>query len=135
MADFRKLKVWQEAHALALAVCDVADGIRGTDYVSLRSQTIRAAASIDSNIVEGRGQRTDRQFIHYLNIAVNSANELESHFVMAHDRGIMRNSDYTTLLDRLVKTRKMLHGLINKLERKPKNDSQSDTPPEPTAGG
>ena len=62
--------------------------------------------------------RTDKQFVHYLNTAVNSANELESHFLMARDRGVMRMSDYTTLLEQLVKTRKMLHGLIRKIEGK-----------------
>ena len=118
MADFRKLDVWQEAHALALAVCDVADGFRGRDYLTMRSQTIRAAASIDSKIVEGRGQRSDREFARYLNIAVNSANELESHFIMARDRGVMSASDYAVLRERLVKTRKMLHGLITKLTGK-----------------
>jgi four helix bundle protein len=115
MADFRKLEVWQKAHELVLAVNDVANGIRGADYVSLRSQTLRAVASIDANIVEGRGQRSDREFARYLNIALNSANELEAHFIMARDLGAMSTSDYIALRERLVEVRKMLHGLINKL--------------------
>jgi len=115
MADFRKLEVWQKAHELALAVSDVAAGIRGTDYLSLRSQMIRAAASIDANIVEGRGQRSDREFVRYLNIAVNSANELEAHLIMARDLGAMSAHNYVRLRERLVQVRKMLHGLLTKI--------------------
>jgi four helix bundle protein len=118
MADFRKLEVWQKAHELALAVSDVAAGIRGAPHLSLRSQMIRAAASIDANIVEGRGQRSDREFVRYLNIAVNSASELEAHFIMARDLGAMSAHDYAGLRDRLVQVRKMLHGLINKISGK-----------------
>jgi len=115
MADFRKLEVWQKAHELALAVSDVAAGIRGTDYLSLRSQMIRAAASIDADIVEGRGQRSDREFARYLNIAVNSANELEAHLIMARDLGAMSAHNYVRLRERLVQVRKMLHGLLTKI--------------------
>ena len=127
MSDFRKLKVWQEAHALALAVCDVADKIRGADYLSLRSQTIRSADSIDSNIVEGRGQKSDKKFVQHLDTAINSANELESHLLMARDRGVMTHADYNALLARLVTTRKMLHGLVNKINGKSK---RNDPPPQ-----
>ncbi|HEY0241451.1 MAG TPA: four helix bundle protein [Gemmatimonadaceae bacterium] len=85
MADFRKLKVWQKAHDLVLAVHDVTHRIRGAEHTSLRSQIIRAVMSIDANIVEGRNQPSDRKFAQYLNTAVNSANELEAHLIMARD--------------------------------------------------
>jgi len=76
---------------------------------------IRAAASIDANIVEGRGQRSDREFARYLNIAVNSANELEAHLIMARDLGAMSAHNYVRLRERLVQVRKMLHGLLTKI--------------------
>jgi four helix bundle protein len=85
MGDFRKQQVWQRAHDLVLAVHATADGIRGRQYSALRSQMVRAAASIDANIVEGSGQRSDKEFMRFLNIATNSANELESHLILAHD--------------------------------------------------
>jgi four helix bundle protein len=108
MADFRKLEVWQKAHSLVLAVHDVAHAIRGAEYTSLRSQIIRAVMSIDANIVEGRNQPTDRKFAQQLTVAVNSAYELESHFIMARDFGVMSKSDYVKLRKRLVQVRKML---------------------------
>jgi four helix bundle protein len=113
--DFRKLKVWQKAHDLALAVHDAARKIRGAEYTSLRSQMIRAAMSVDANIVEGRGQKSEKKFAQFLYIAINSANELESHLIMARDLRVMSAGDFAALRDRLVRVRKMLHGLLNKL--------------------
>jgi len=135
MADFRKLEVWQKAHALALSVHKIAGRIRGAEYISLRSQMIRAATSIDANIVEGRGQKSDRQFSRFRHIAVNSANELESHLIMARDMEAMSNSDYLQLLTKLKHVRMMLHGLLNYLDGKKKTplprSSASDRKPEP----
>ena len=119
MADFKKLQVWQKAHALALSTNNIGGRIRGVVHVSLRSQLIRSAMSIDANIVEGRGQRSDREFARYLRIAVNSANELESHLIMARDTGAMGKPDFLALLERLVEVRRMLHGLINRIATSP----------------
>jgi four helix bundle protein len=115
MADFKKLLVWQKAHALALNVNRVAGQIRGSAHVSLRSQMIRAAMSIDANIVEGRGQKSERDFARFLGYAINSANELESHLIMARDVDAMKQADFLVLLGQLVEVRKMLHGLVNKI--------------------
>lgn len=115
MPDFKKLQVWQKAHALALSTNTIGGKIRGAAHTSLRSQMIRSAMSIDANIVEGRGQKSDREFARYLNIAVNSANELESHLIMTRDVGAMGKADFLVLLERLVEVRRMLHGLINRI--------------------
>ena len=115
MADFKKLQVWQKAHALAVSTSDIGGTIRAASHTSLRSQMIRSAMSIDANIVEGRGQKSDREFARYLNIAANSANELESHLIMAKDVGALEQKDFLELLESLIEVRKMLHGLINRI--------------------
>jgi four helix bundle protein len=78
MADFRKLRVWRSAHALVISTERAARKIRRKDFLSLRSQMIRAAMSIAANIVEGRAQATDREFCRFLRYALASARELES---------------------------------------------------------
>ncbi len=115
MADFKKLKVWQKAHALALGTHQLAGNIRGAMHLSLKSQMVRAAMSIDSNIVEGRGQKSDKEFARYLGIALNSANELESHLIMARDLGAIGKQDFSTKTDQVAEVRKMLHGLIGRI--------------------
>jgi four helix bundle protein len=60
VSDFKRLKVWRKAHALALDVHRIATRIRGSDNASLRNQMIRAAMSIPTNIVEGTGQKSGK---------------------------------------------------------------------------
>ena len=59
VSDFKKLHVWQKAHALSLCVDRVCKQIRGSRYASLRSQLFRAATSIPANIAEGRRQESE----------------------------------------------------------------------------
>jgi len=66
MSDFKKLEVWEKAHALALDANEVAQRIRGSQYSSMRSQIIRAAISIAANIVEGREQESEKDFLRFL---------------------------------------------------------------------
>jgi four helix bundle protein len=127
MGDFKKLQVWQKAHELALETHATADKIRGRSYTSLRSQMVRAAASIDANIVEGSGQRSDREFIRFIDIAINSANELESHLIMARDLGALGASDFITLREQLVTIRKMLYGLRGRVQSTHASLSQQPT--------
>ncbi|PYO76232.1 MAG: hypothetical protein DMD63_14955 [Gemmatimonadetes bacterium] len=79
VSDFKKLNVWRKAHGLTLNVYRVATRIRGSDHASLRNQMLRAAMSIPTNIVEGTGQESGKEFGRFLSIAVKSASELEYH--------------------------------------------------------
>jgi four helix bundle protein len=115
MGDFAKLHVWRKAHALALNVHAAAIRIRGSNYASLRSQMIRAAMSIPANIVEGRGQKSERDFARFLGYALNSASELEYHLTVARDMRVIALSDFKSLLAQLIEVRKMLYGLLKRL--------------------
>jgi len=115
VSDFKNLEVWQKAHALALKCYRVATRIRRPQDLALRSQIIRAAMSIPSNIVEGRRYDSDRQFARFLRIALNSACELEYHLIVARDINAIPERDAEELLRDLIEVRRMLHGLLRKL--------------------
>jgi len=129
MSDYRKLLVWRKAHALALDAHRTASRIRGSQYAPFRSQIIRAALSIPANIVEGREQKTDAGFARFLRIALGSASELEYHLTAAHDiQAISAKTEYQALSSQVVEVRRMLHGLIRRLEagaRKPLKTAKS----------
>lgn len=76
---------------------------------------IRAAMSIPANIVEGRSQASEREFIRFLRYSLASASELEAHMIMAQDFGVISQNDFLSLLSELVDVRKMLHGLVERL--------------------
>jgi four helix bundle protein len=120
VSDFKKLNVWRKAHALALDVHRVATRIRGSDNASLRNQLIRTAMSIPTNIVEGTGQKTGKEFARFLGYALNSASELESHLIMARDIRVIGVSEFEALSSRTIEVRKMLHGLQNRVLASPR---------------
>lgn len=112
VSDFKKLRVWQTAHALSLAVDRASKRIRGNQYSSLRSQIFRAALSIPANIAEGRRQESEKEFVRFLRIARASASELESHLIFARDAKIISEEEYVSLVTETIRVRKMLYALI-----------------------
>jgi four helix bundle protein len=118
VSDFRKLEVWRTSHALVLNVHRAVKKIRGSDYSSLRSQMLRASMSVPTNLVEGVGQKSSREFGRFIRIALNSANELEYHLQIARDFELLDVNDFETLLGQTIQVRKMLHGLLRSMEAK-----------------
>ena len=115
MSDFQTLKVWRKAHALALNVHRAAVGMRGADYATLRSQMNRAAMSIPTNIVEGTGQKSSREFGRFVRFALNSTSELEYHLIVARNFRAISRTDFESLSSQTIEVRKMLHGLLRTL--------------------
>jgi four helix bundle protein len=116
VADFKKLEVWRKAHSLALYVHRVALGIRGSPYISLRNQIIRASMSIPANIVEGREQKSDLEFARFLRYALGSASELEYHLIIARDIRVIESDDFISLVRQVKDVRMMLFGFLKKLD-------------------
>ena len=132
MSDFKKLRVWQTAHALSLHVHRLTTRIRNPQFASLRSQVFRAAMSIPANIAEGRRQTTDAQFARYLGYALNSASELEYHLIVARDTRIITEDEFATLVAQTISVRKMLYTLIKRLPNASvKRASATTTPRSP----
>lgn len=84
----------------------------------LTSQIRRSAISIPSNIAEGCGRRTERDFYKFLHIAQASSFEFETQLMLSSDLGFVSNVVYTELLNQLNEVQKMLNGLINSIENK-----------------
>ena len=115
MGDYKLLKVWQKAQAVALESHRATQKIRGGEHAALRSQITRAAFSIPANIVEGNGVQTPREYSRFVRIALNSANELEYHLITARDLALITATSATTLITNVIEVRKMLHGLMRYL--------------------
>ena len=107
--------MWGKSHALALNTIRVAKRIRGRDHSSLRSQIIGAVSSIPTNIVEGTGQDSAKEFARFLSIAIKSSSELEYHLVLARDLELITQSDFTSLTDQTIAVRQMLYALRTRM--------------------
>jgi four helix bundle protein len=128
VSDFKKLLVWQKAHALALDAHRIAISMRRSHDLPLRSQIIRAAMSMPANIAEGRRQKSEKEFARFLHIALNSGFELEYHLIVAQDIGAMSEADFSLLLRKTVEVRKMLHGLLKRIDDRLHEQSAPTSP-------
>ena len=118
MQDYRKLKVWHKAHVVAIDIHRVAGGFPRRDGVALTSQLRRAALSIPANIAEGAGKVGDVEFRRYVLIALGSASETTYHLLVARDLHLIDLATYNDLTGRIVEVRRMLTGLLNRLDPK-----------------
>jgi len=109
--DFRQLLVWQRSYRLSTQLVDAAGRFKGSARYSLGDQITRSSISVPSNIAEGAGRGSEREFRRFLGIALGSAYELETQVGIARDIGLfdkVRASDYLSELDEI---QRMLHRL------------------------
>lgn len=116
MKDFRSLKVWEKAHALALTIYKSTEQFPKHELYSLTNQIQRAAVSIPANIAEGCGKDSDAELKRYFLIAMGSSSELEYSLLLACDLGYLQANIYQSMQSDLVETRKMLNAFIQKLK-------------------
>jgi four helix bundle protein len=112
MQDYRKLRVWQSAHELALATFANSGLYTSPERWALREQTLRAAISIPSNIAEGCGRGSDPDFRRFLFHSLGSCNELEYDLLLARDLKFLPPAKHTGLAGHIVEVRRMLTGLV-----------------------
>lgn len=115
MKDFRTLKVWQKAHQFALAVYKATKTFPREELYGLTSQIRRSSMSIPTNIAEGAGRFTDKDFARFLQISMGSASEAEYQLLLARDLGFMSNEHYNTLQSQIVEVKKMLASFLRTL--------------------
>jgi len=121
VADFRKLRVWQAAQALAIDVHRVFGRMRGARSATLCDQVLRASMSVPTNIVEGSAHSSSREFARFLRYALASVSEVEGHVQLARDLELVKEPDSVALLGLVADVRMMLHGLLKKLEGPSRN--------------
>jgi four helix bundle protein len=117
MQDFKKLRVWHLARRLRLAVVDALPEKATRKVPGLRNQAIRAATSVESNIAEGCGSGQRTQFLHFVEIALASMNELEEQLRLAYETRILDEPVHSRQQDTIDLLRRMLVALMRALQR------------------
>jgi four helix bundle protein len=115
---YQDLKVWQKALGLTLAIYRETKHFPHEEMYGLTNQMRRAAVSVTSNIAEGKGKSSDRDFAVFLCHARGSLHELETQFLIARDLGYLREGGIPTIEASIAETGKMLNGLINAMRPK-----------------
>lgn len=83
MHEFRKLAVWRRSMDLAEQIYRISGNLPVDERYGMASQMKRCSVSVPSNIAEGAGRGTRRQFRYFLEIAMGSCNELQTQLELA----------------------------------------------------
>ncbi|MCE5269169.1 MAG: four helix bundle protein [Planctomycetaceae bacterium] len=118
---YRQLIAWQKAMDLVEAVYRTTNSFPKTEVYGLASQLQRAAVSVPSNIAEGQGRSTTRDFLHFLSIAQGSLMEVETQATIAKRLGYIEEPVESSLLEAAAEVGRLLNGLCNSLNKKLNN--------------
>ena len=121
LKDYKELQVWQKAYQLCVAIYKRTNTFPKEERYGITSQIRRAAVSIPSNIAEGYGRKTTKEYIQALYIAYGSVCELETQILLSNDLGYINAEDLEQLQKSLGDIERMLKGLIKSLENKHSN--------------
>lgn len=115
MQDVKELSVWQKSVALSKEVYAVTRRFPSSEAHGLASQMQRASVSVPSNIAEGRGRGTRKDYRQFVIRARGSATELETQLVLASELGFVERPTADDLLGKTREILRMLNGLIRSL--------------------
>lgn len=117
MRDFKKYDIWQLSHSLTLEVYKITSDFPKEELYALTSQIRRAAASIPTNISEGCGRNSDKEFNQFLNIALSSANETEYLLILSKDLNYISNDIFENMGIQINTIKSKIYKLKEKLNQ------------------
>jgi four helix bundle protein len=116
MFGFEKLEVWQLAIQYADEIYDATMPFPADERFGLTNQLRRASVSASSNIAEGSGRGSPKDFARFVEIAYGSLMETVSQMRIARNRNFLPPATYDALYQNAERLAKMLSGLRASLE-------------------
>ena len=92
MHNYNNLQIWQQAMDLVEEIYKLTASFPIEEKFGMVSQMTRAAVSIPSNIAEGAGRNSDKDFAHFISIAIGSLYELNTQIVLSERLGYINQS-------------------------------------------
>ncbi len=127
MHNFKELKIWTKALELSVRVYKVTALFPKEDRFGLISQIKRSAVSIPSNIAEGAGRNSDKEFVYFLSVANGPAYELQTQLLISNKLNFLKDEVLESMLIELDEIQKMNYNFQKTLKKsslKTENKSQ-----------
>ena len=115
MHNFRNMQIWKDAMDLAQSIYEITERLPKMETYGIISQMMRAAVSVPSNIAEGSG-RSNKDFAHFLSIALGSLFELNTQIMLSERIGYIDNNESIVLQGKADKLQMMISGFKRRLE-------------------
>jgi four helix bundle protein len=122
--SYRDLRVWQLGMDLVAAVYNATDRFPKQQQFGLTAQLQRAAVSVPSNIAEGKGRQTDRDYVSFLYRARGSLLEVETQIQIAQRLSYLSVEHTANLLGKCEQLGRSLQALIESLEKAIEREEQ-----------
>ena len=106
--SYKELVVWQKAIDLTVAVYQLTKKFPKDELFGLVSQMRRASVSIASNIAEGEGRKSKKEFSRFLGISLGSKAELETQLILCERVGLADKSEISLIKNSLDEVGRML---------------------------
>lgn len=114
MNNYKELDVWKRSIKLAVVIYKLTAVLPVEEKFGLVSQIRRCAVSVPSNIAEGSGRKTNKEFSQYLSIAYGSLCELDTQVIISKELGYLKENDDEIIEKEIGELQKMIFSLINK---------------------
>ncbi len=118
MHNLRELKIWIKAVELAVDVYSATADFPIDERYGLISQSRRAAVSISSNIAEGAGRNSPKEFNNFLGIANGSSFELQTQLIISNKLNLLNSELLEKLLNQIDELQKMNYAFQQMLKEK-----------------
>jgi four helix bundle protein len=109
--SYKDLEVWKLSIDFVKQVYQVTRNLPASENYGLINQIRRAAVSIPSNIAEGQGRNSAKEFRQFLAISLGSVAELETQLIIAREIGYLGLDELNALLPTIDRIRKMIKAL------------------------
>jgi len=116
--SYRQLIVWQRAMELVQSIYKLTKDFPKEEIYGLTSQIRQAAVSIPSNIAEGQGRDSTKEFLHHLSIAYGSLMEVETQILIAESLNYLKSEETKLILGKTSETGRLINGLTRSLKQK-----------------
>lgn len=116
MHKVEDLKVWQKSIELAKQVYKVVADLPDNEKYGLTSQIKRCSVSIASNIAEGAGRNSNKEFKHFLGIANGSSYELHTQLILVYELNLIEKNKIENILNLIIEIQKMIYSFQKSLE-------------------
>ncbi len=124
ITNYKDLDVWNKSITLVEKVYVITKIFPEEEKFALTNQVRRSVISIPSNIAEGWGRKSTKDYIRFLHIALGSLYELETQLIISEKINYIKDEDLQMIVLIIKDLSKMLTGLINNLKKKGnKNES------------
>ena len=114
---YKNLIAWQKSVDLVTQTYILSKSFPKEELYGLTSQIRRAAVSISSNLAEGYGRSSRKEYIYFISIAIGSATELETLFIIASKLQLVNGDAYDVLDKNLQELLKILFKLRSSLQK------------------